>query len=114
MEKDLTANENLGFGVLFNKSWTFGILEPGFIKKENPNIEYLELYAVCIGIFCWGYSIKNARVIIYCDNEAVVHMINNSSSKCKNCMYLLRLIVTNNLVNNRRPFTWHVLGSKMV
>ena len=109
---DATANQLLGFGAIFDKNWTFGRWEPGFIKRKDPSIEYLELFAVCVGIFSWGHRMKNMRIIIFCDNEAAVHMINNSSSKCKNCMYLLRMLVTNNLIHNRRVFARHVLGVK--
>ena len=54
------------------------------------------------------YLLKNQRIIVHCDNQAVVAMINNSSSSCKNCMYLLRLLTLNNLVHNRRVFAVYV------
>ena len=105
---DASANETLGFGATFGTSWTFGVWEPGFIKKHSPSIEYLELYALCIGVMLWGDRMKNRRVVIFCDNMSVVHMVNNSSSSCKNCMYLLRILVTNNMIHNRRIFVKHI------
>ena len=105
---DSSANENLGFGVVYQNNWTYGSWEPGFVKREKPSIEYLELFAVCVGFMTWGHKIRNVRVNIFCDNMSVVHMINNSSSNCCNCMYLLRLLVTNNIINNRRVFAKHI------
>ena len=105
---DATANEFLGFGALYQNNWTFGVWEAGFIKEDEPSIEYLELFTVCVGIFAWGHLIKDKRVMIFCDNQAVVHMINNSSSSCKNCMYLLRMLVTNNLIHNRWLFARYI------
>ena len=35
-------------------------------------------------------------------------MINNSSSKCKNCMVLIRMITLKSMVNNMRVFAKHV------
>ena len=35
-------------------------------------------------------------------------MINNCASYCKNCLYLLRLIMLDNLAKNQRVFAKHV------
>ena len=107
---DATKNLELGFGAIFNNSWTFGQWEPGYIDQFDPSIEYLELFAVCIGIFTWGHHITNTRVVIFCDNMSVVHIINNSSSTCKNCMHLIHLLVGNCLEYNRWIFARHVRG----
>ena len=82
--------------------------EPGYIRKCNPSIEYLELAALCIGIITWGQLLKNCRIIIFCDNQAVCSMVNNATSKCSNCMVLLWLLITDNLINNRRMSVWYV------
>ena len=50
----------------------------------------------------WGDLLVNTRVVIFCDNQSVLEMVNNTTSICKNCMYLLRLLVLNNLRFNRR------------
>ena len=78
----------------------------------SPNIEYLELFALAAAVLTWGPLIKNKRVTIFCDNMAVVNMINNITSSCKNCLFLLRLLVLNNLVNNRRIYARHVRTEK--
>ena len=38
--------------------------------------------------------------MLHCDNESVCKMINKSSSSCKNCMVLIRLIVLECLIWN--------------
>ena len=98
---DASKAVSKGFGCVFNNQWAFGMWEPGYINDCNPSIEYLELLALCIAIFIWQDEFKNMKVIIFCDNEAVVHMVNNTSAKCRNCMYLIRLLVINNLICNR-------------
>ena len=40
---DATANENLGFGSIFDEQWLYGQWEPNFIKDKKPSIEFLEL-----------------------------------------------------------------------
>ena len=109
---DSSANEKLGCGGIFDRDWFFLQWEPNYIRKYKPSIEYLELFGVCAGVLTWKKRLINRRVIVFCDNEPVVNMINQSSSKCKNCMYLIRLLVFNGLINNTRVFSRHVLGQK--
>ena len=47
---------------------------------------------------------------MFCDNKSVVSMINATTSSCKNCMFLIRLLVLSGLVDNRRVFACHVRG----
>ena len=35
-------------------------------------------------------------------------MVNSLTAKCRNCMYLLRLLALNNLVNNRKIFVKYI------
>ena len=105
---DASANKLLGFGAVCGTAWTFGQWEPGFIEQCKPSIEYLELFAFTTALLTWGDKLQNTKILIHCDNSSVVSMLNNISSSCKNCMYLLRLVVFNNLVNNRRIIARHV------
>ena len=86
---DASAAETLGFRCIFQKSWIFGQWEKDFIKTKKPSIEYLELFALCTGIFTWQHRLQNCRIVMFCDNQAVINMINNITSSCKHCMLLL-------------------------
>ena len=108
---DASANPNLGFGVIFGKEWVASSWNKEFVLRNKPSIEYLELYASCVGIYTWGHQLTDTRVVLFCDNRSVCDMLNNDCvSKCKNCMYLLRLITLKNLLQNRRIFADHVKG----
>ena len=91
-----------GFGCIFNTSWCFGKWEPGYIEQFQPSIQYLELYALCVGIFAWQEKLANMRIRIFCDNDAVKQMVNHTTSGCKNSMLLIRLLVLNCIKYNRR------------
>ena len=106
---DASRNPELGMGAVFENRWFSVQWELGYIKNFGPSIEYLQLLAVVTAVLTWGCTLRNIRLVLFCDNTAVVNMINNGFvSSCKNCMYLLRLITLNNLVNNRRIFTRYV------
>ena len=57
---------------------------------------------------CGGHKLANKWVYIFCDNMSVIHMINNSSSSCKNCMVLIRLITLKEMCKNFRIFAKHI------
>ena len=97
-----------GFGCVYNNRFTWGRWEENYITKFDPSIEYLELYALCIGIATWDRLLKNKRITIFCDNQAVVEMVNNTTSSCKNCMFLIRQLVLGNILSNRRVFVKYI------
>ena len=104
MYSDASRNFKLGFGAYCGSEWTFGQWNESFMKRNEPSIEYLELYTLLVGVMNWIKFFKNRRIILFCDNEAVVHMVNNNSSKCKNCMHLIRVLVLESLIQNVRIF----------
>ena len=110
---DASKGVSKGIGCVFGKFYTWGQWDPDFIKLYNPSIEYLELLynpsieylellSLTVGVLVWSSLLQNKRIIIYCDNQAVVQMVNNSSSSRHNCMVLIRKLVLDNLISNRR------------
>ena len=99
-----------GLGCFYKNSWAAEKWDSTFMHNEEPSIEFLELFALTAGLLMWSKdkSIANHRVRIYCDNMSVLSMINNLSSSCKNCMFLLRKIVKDQLVINYRVFANHI------
>ena len=111
---DASACETLGYGVIFRNNWIYGKWVPDFIRNYKPSIEFLELFALCAGVLTYENQIKNTRVIVHCDNQAVVHMVNNLTSRCHQCMKLIRLLTINNLQHDRRVFVQHIEGKRNV
>ena len=112
MYSDTTKNPELGFGAICQASWTYSRWDPEFIKSKNPSMKYLELFGVVAGVLNWVHRFSNRRIILFCDNSSIVDMINNTSSKCRNCMVLIRFLVLEGLVRNVRILARHVAGSK--
>ena len=110
MYSDSSLNPDLGMGCTYNDCWLFAQWDASFIKEKKPSIEYLEFYALVTGVIAFAPHLKNKRIILFCDNEGVVKMVNSTSSRCRNCMVLIRLLVLEGLINNIRIFAQHVSG----
>ena len=79
--------ENEWFILEWSEDWS------KLIQDKIISINYLELYALTIGIFLWLKNYRNSKTTVFCDNQAVVAMINSTSSPIKNNMVLIRQIV---------------------
>ena len=69
----------LGFGGYFHSEWMQECWDEQ-LEPLDPSIQWMELYALAAGVLAWGSKLANKRVIIFCDNQAVVGMINKTSS----------------------------------
>ena len=105
---DASRNIELGAGGNCGENWFILQWEEDYITDLNPSISYLELYALTIGVILYIHKFQNKRVTISCDNMAVVYMINSNSSACKNCMFLIRLVVLQSLIHNVKLTARHV------
>ena len=101
------ASGVIGFGGIFNGSWFKGLWSQEFLSLE-PSIEYQELFAVVASVLTWGDLVRNRRICIFCDNQALVQMVNNSTLSCKNCMVLIRILTLKSLVTNLRVFARYI------
>ena len=104
---DVMRNFDLGYGGICGKGWMRGKWVP-LIKVVKPSIEYLELYTVTAGILAWIEQFRNKGVYIFCNNQSMVDIINKSSSSCKNCMVLIRIITLQGLKCNVRIYARHI------
>ena len=93
-----------GFGAFCGANWISQKWDRKFLEACNPSIEYLELYGVAVAVLSWIRLFPNKNLCLYTDNESVKFMINKSSSGCKNCMVLLRLITLECMKCNVRLF----------
>ena len=109
---DSAGGALLGFGCLCTSigEWCYAQWEENFIKEFEPSIEFLELFALCVGIHNWIGAFANRRISVLCDNELVVSMINQNSSSCKYCMQLIRQLVLKCLQFYVRIFARHLAG----
>ena len=101
---DASKNPRLRMGAVFDDQWLFYQWDYEFVTQNDPSIEFLEFFALAAAIATWGKlpQLQNMRVIIFCDNQAVIQMVNNYASSCPHCMNMIRFI--DGLRHNRRIF----------
>ena len=111
---DSSGNSSLGMGGICDNSWMIQMWDSLFIKKVKPSIAYLELYALTAAVLVWLKRFKNRRIVIFCDNISVVQMINASSSSCKQCMTLIRMITLECLFQNVRIYAKYIKSAENI
>ena len=108
MYSDAAKSQVLGFGGYCDNSWTFGQWDSSFIVNQDPSIEFLELFAVLTVAMNWLYRFTNKRIVLFCDNQAVVGMINKSTSSCPRCLHLIRLLILHSMKVNVKVYAKYV------
>ena len=85
---DAAKSEILGIGAVFNDNWLYMAWGKAFIKNMDPSIEFLELLALTAAVVTWSRDhrlLRNNRVVVFCDNQAVIQVVNNYTSSCPQC-----------------------------
>ena len=67
-----------GIGGTFGKCRYFRYRLPP--QWRGKNIAYLEMWAVIVTLKVWGSKLKGMRIVMNCDNEAVVQVVNRGKS----------------------------------
>ena len=94
------ASGRIGMGGLCEDSWMAELWPAEFLQSCGPSIEYLELFALVAAVVAWIDRFRNLRVVLFCDNSSICTMVNATSSSCKNCMILIRILVLKCLAAN--------------
>ena len=95
MFSDAAKKVGLGYSGVCEDSWMFGVWDEKFLKEKDPSIAYLELYALVATTLNWIHRFANRRVVLFCDNQSVVQIVNKTTSSCKHCMILIKILVLN-------------------
>lgn len=76
-----------GFGAISSNQFFHGNFPPSVVS--GAHINGLELFAIVLAVKVWGYQFHGKKIMIFCDNEASVQVINSGSSKdsfMQNCL----------------------------
>jgi hypothetical protein len=70
----------------------------------------LELISVVLAFIIWGSEVKNKKILLRIDNQALVSIVNKRTSKSKRVMVLIRQLVFLNMYNNVQFKSVHIEG----
>ena len=117
LASDTAKSDKLEMGATFNDRWLFMAWGTTFIRQMDPSIEFLELYALTMAIVTWEKDdpqLTNNRVVFFCDNQAVLHMVNNFASSCPQCRKLLLILALWGIRYNLRVTVRYVRSEQNV
>jgi hypothetical protein len=78
--------------------------------KTGISIAWQELYPIYLACCLWGTQWTSKCIVFFCDNESIVQVLNQKTSKSPKIMDLLRAIVLCTLTNNFTFTAKHVRG----
>ena len=105
------SSTTIGYGGFFGDKWFYGSWSS---KTKGLNIALLELFPICLAIKLWGNQLSNKCLQINSDNMAVVHILNNSTSKDNTIMSLLRIFVLDTMYYNIMIRSKHIIGASNI
>ncbi len=107
------ASGSVGFGGIHGSQWFQGRwASHQSLGVAGISIAWQELYAIVVACYIWGAQWKNKRVLFYCDNAAVVAIVNTKKSKGEQIMKLVRSIKALTLKYNFYFKAKHVAGAR--
>ena len=86
-----TDSSKLGYGGTFGTRFIMGKFP---LRWQEYDIQALEMYPIFAIIGMIGGQLQHHRLVIHCDNEAVVHAINNQTCKQRTVMHMMRPMVS--------------------
>ena len=101
------ASTTIGYGGFLGDKWFYGFWSD---QCKILNIAILELYPICLAVNLWGKILANKCLTIHSDNMAVVHIINNNTTKDPTLMCLVRRLVLSCLRSNIFIRSVHIPG----
>ena len=101
------ASGEIGFGGFFQGKWFQG---KWLGESKDRAIAWKEFFPIVVAIVLWGGILSGKRIILRCDNEGVVAILNRQTSKCPEIMNLVRFFVLQCLRNNVSFHASHISG----
>jgi hypothetical protein len=106
-----TDASDYGVGGVFEELW-FAL--PLTEAQQQLSIAWKELYAVLLACRAWGRHFTGRRILLHCDNQSVVSIVNSGTSKCDLIMQLVRALISVAVSNNFDLKLVHVPGVENV
>ena len=81
-----TDASNAGYGAYFQGQWIMQSYIGTLSSQTSRPIAWRELYAIVSAANTWGKQLKGKRIQFHCENQAVVYILCNGTSRDKDLM----------------------------
>ena len=102
-----TDASQLGYGCSWQGHWLYGLWDK---KQLHQDIQWKELFAVLLAATAWGAQWSRKRILIHCDNHAVVDVWRSGTTKHKALMRLIRSLFFTAAKHNFTVLLKHIPG----
>lgn len=104
------AAKTKGYSIILENAWCAN----AWADSEDYHITVLELYPIVLAVLMWGNKLRDKNILFFCDNLAVVNILNKQTSKDPVIMTLVRKFVLKCLYHNINFHLKHIAGRKNV
>ena len=84
-----TDASQLGYGCYWRGHWLYG---PWSRQRAARDIQWKELFAILVAATAWASHWRRKRLLVHCDNQAVVDICRTGTSKNTELMRLIRTL----------------------
>ena len=102
------ASGSLGWGAYWSGHWIQAHWSP---DQANKDIVWKELFAIASAVNTWGNQWPRKKVMVHCDNSAVVDIWKKGTTKCPEVMALVRMLYFCAAQHNIHVLVTHVAGT---
>ena len=102
------ASGSLGWGAYWSGHWIQAHWSPDQVNKD---IVWKELFAIASAVNTWGNQWPRKKVMVHCDNSAVVDIWKKGTTKCPEVMALVCMLYFCAAQHNIHVLVTHVAGT---
>lgn len=102
------ASSTLGWGAYWSGHWIQAHWSQDQIGRD---IVWKELFAIASAVNTWGHYWPRKKVLVHCDNEAVVSIWKKGTTDCSHVMALVRMLYFTAAQHNIHVIVTHIAGT---
>ncbi|KAK3095242.1 hypothetical protein FSP39_012073 [Pinctada imbricata] len=107
-----TDSSNSAGGAYFQGEWSYIKWPKSWSEDILREMSFLELIPIVLAFSIWSTKLANKKVLLHTDNEALVPIINNKTSKSDKIMTLLRHLMFIIIERNIQIKAVHIPGAE--
>ena len=107
------AAGGFGYGGIFGSQWFSALWSPEFLRLAGStrNSSLIELVPIVAAAWLWGRGWSRQRIVLYCDNLALVYVLNKRRSSDPTTMLFIRRLTLLSMQYHFHLLAMHIVGT---